>query len=324
MSVGIIGAGSWGTAVAQLVASRGQTAWLYAEDPAIVAEINERHTNERRLPGVTLDERVQATHELGQVATAARLLVLAVPSPRVAEVVCALGDVTDGRHLLVHAIGAPADLPGGGKLVADLVRQETSMKRIGVLAGPALAGDLAERRPCAVVCASHFDEVIAATRASLETPGVLRVYGSPDLAGVEISSALSGAMTIAIGLADGLGLGGGPRAVLVCRALAEGTRLSVAAGARERTFAGLAGLGNLLARAGSDLSRDYRLGLELARGHGERRETEGARAAAAAVKLGRRLNVRTPILDAVVGIVHEGLSVKEAATRLAGSGAEGE
>jgi len=321
--VGIIGAGAWGTAAAQLVASRGAPVWLFSDDAAVAEEINTQHTNERRLPGVALAPSLHASTNLGEVTGKARLLVLAVASTRVGEVVRALGDVTDGRHLLVHAIGAPADVPGGARRVADLVRQETSIKRIGVLAGPALARDLADRRPCAVVCASHFDEVIATSRSALETPGVLRVYGSSDLLGVEFSSGLSGAMTIAIGLSDGLGLGAGTRAVLICRAVAEATRLSTAAGARERTFAGLAGLGNLLVRVGSDRSTDYHLGTELARGK-KPRETEGARAAAASRIVARRLNVRTPILDAVCAVVHEGVPVAQAAAKLGETSAEGE
>jgi glycerol-3-phosphate dehydrogenase (NAD(P)+) len=134
---------------------------------------------------------------------------------------------------------------------------------------------------------------------------------------VELASALAGAFAIAAGLADGLGVGPGPRALLVVRAVAEGTRLSVAAGAKERTFGGLAGLGNLLSRAASEHSDDYRLGTEVARG-GERsrRETEGSRAAASAQKTARRLGVRTPILDAVCAVVNENIPPKQAAARL--------
>jgi glycerol-3-phosphate dehydrogenase (NAD(P)+) len=175
------------------------------------------------------------------------------------------------------------------------------------------------------VAASSFDEVVAKVRQELEVPGVLRVYGSQDLIGVELASALSGAMTIAMGLADGLDIGPGPRAVLLTRVIAEGTRLAVAAGARERTFIGLAGLGNLLVRAASDRSDDYRLGLELARGETlSRRETEGARAAAGSLKVAHRLNVRIPILEAVSAVVFDGVPAPRAAVRLLETAAEEE
>jgi glycerol-3-phosphate dehydrogenase (NAD(P)+) len=324
-SIGIIGAGAFGTALASLVASRGTAVALFAEDPATAEEINTRHTNERRLPGVTLHAGLRATAELGEVAAAARLLILAVASPRVLEVVSALGEVTDGRHLLVHAIGAPIDV---GKTVSDLIRTETSIKRIGVLAGPALARDLAERQPCAVVVGSPFDEVISETRAALEVAGALRVYGSRDLVGIELSSAISGAMTIGFGLADGMTVGAGPRAVLMTRAVAEGTRVTVAAGAKERTFAGLAGLGNLLVRSAptaTDRSDDYRLGLEVARGDAlTRKETEGSRAAVQGARLADRVGVRARLLGAVAAVVHGGVPVIQAAARLAEGAADEE
>lgn len=324
-AVGIIGAGAFGTALASLVAGKGTEVHLFAEDPATAEEIAAQRTNERRLPGFRIDPGVRVSADLGVVTGASRLLILAVASPRVAEVVRALGDVTTGRHLLVHAIGAPIDV---GKTVSDLVRAETSIKRVGVLAGPALARDLAERQPCAVVVASPFDEVIAQARAALDVPARLRVYGSHDLVGVETASALSGALTIAVGLADGLGVGSGPRAVLMCRGVAEATRVAVASGAKERTFGGLAGLGNLLVRTAvtsGDRSDDYRLGVEIARGEPlSRKETEGSRAAVQGVKLAEKLGVRARILGAVAAVVHGGVPISEAAGRLADGVAEEE
>ena len=153
--------------------------------PRLAKEINERHTHERRLPGLTIPTGVTATTELAEVARAARLLVLVMPSTRVTAAVRALGDVVDGRHLVVHASGA---LPEGRR-VSQLVREETCVLRIGVLAGPALARDLAAGRPSAVVVASPFAEVVNTARALVATP-LLRVYGSQDLVGVELASAL--------------------------------------------------------------------------------------------------------------------------------------
>jgi glycerol-3-phosphate dehydrogenase (NAD(P)+) len=145
----------------------------------------------------------------------------------------------------------------------------------------------------------------------------LRIYGSHDLVGVELASAISGAMTIGFGMADGLAVGAGPRAVLMCRAVAEGTRVIVAAGGKERTFAGLAGLGNLLVRSTSERSDDYRLGLEMARGEPlSRKETEGSRAALQGKKLADKLAVRARLLGAVAAVTYGGVPVAEAATRL--------
>src|SRR3990167_5770848 len=129
--------------------------------------------------------------------------------------------------------------------------------KIGALAGPALPGALAIGEFSSMVVASPFDEVVAETRRLLNAPPVLRVYGSKDLSGVELASALSGAYIVALGLADGLGMGAGPRAVLITRAIAEASRLGAALGADPRTFSGLAGLGNILVRAGSERSADY-------------------------------------------------------------------
>jgi glycerol-3-phosphate dehydrogenase (NAD(P)+) len=321
-ALGVIGAGAFGTALASVVAGAGATVHLFADDAATAEEINRQRTNERRLPGVAVAPGVRASADLAEVTGAARLLVLAVPSPRVAEVVRALGAVTDGRHLLVHALGAPV---GMMQTASMLIQAETSIRRVGVLAGPALARDLAEHRPCSLVVASLFDEVIQRSRAALAVPGTLHVYGSHDLVGVELASGVSGGLTVALGLADGLGAHPGPRAALVCRAIAEGTRLLVAAGARERTFSGLAGLGNLLVRAASERSDDYRLGLEIARGEPlTRKETEGSRAAVAAVQLADRLNVRVRTLAAVAAVTHGGVPVAQAAARLSEGAAEEE
>jgi glycerol-3-phosphate dehydrogenase (NAD(P)+) len=310
--IGIVGAGAWGTAVGDLVASQGSAALLWSDSAEIAKEINEKHTNERHLPGAALAPVLRATADLAELAGAAQLLLLAVSSPRVEATVRALGEVVNGRHVIVHAIGAQTVT---GR-VSELLRRETPVKRVGVVAGPAMAKDLVARRPCGIVVASPFDGVTTMVRHALEAP-TLRVYRSSDLAGVELASALTGAFTVAFGLADAIGMGTGPRAVLLCRALAEATRLGVASGARERTFAGLAGLGNLVVRASSESSDDYQLGFKLGRGEPPvRRETEGTRAAQALVPLARTLGVRVPILEGLTAVVTGAVTVREMVTRL--------
>lgn len=319
--IGIVGAGEWGTALADVVARRGNAAILWSDSAEIAKEITERHTNERHVPGMTLAPSVRATTDLGELAAAAQLLLLAVSSPRVEATVRALGDVVSGRHIVVHAIGAETHT---GR-VSEIVRRETPVKRIGVVAGPALAKDLRAGRPCGIVAASPFEGVTAMVRQALEAPPTLRVYRSSDLTGVELASALTGAFTVAFGLADGIGLGTGPRAVLLCRALAEATRLGVASGGRERTFVGLAGLGNLVVRASSEASDDYQLGFKLGKGETPaRRETEGTRAAQSLLVRARALGVRAPILEGLTAVVTGGVSVRDTVAHLMESQAEEE
>jgi glycerol-3-phosphate dehydrogenase (NAD(P)+) len=191
--------------------------------------------------------------------------------------------------------------------------------KVGVVAGPALPADLAEGNYSSMVVASAFDEVVAEARRLLNTPPVLRLYGSKDLAGVELASALSGAYTVALGLCDGLGMGAGVRAVLITRACAEAARLVAAAGGQGKTFAGLSGLGNLLVRA-SDRSDDYTLGKRLADGAiADAGRTEGTRAALAGAQLAKQLKTRMPVLSGVAAVLAGKAEVREVATLIGDS-----
>jgi glycerol-3-phosphate dehydrogenase (NAD(P)+) len=239
--------------------------------------------------------------------------VLAVASTDVRDRARELGDVIDGSHIVVHAIGALATPTN--ERVSEVMAQGLPTLKIGVLAGPALPPDLIEGQFASMVIASTFDEVVAEGRRLLNAPPGLRVYASKDLVGVELASALAGAYTVALGLADGLGMGAGPRAVLITRAVAEASRLGAAAGAEAKTFAGLAGLGNLLVRASGDRSLDYLLGKRLADGivTADNARTEGARAALAGVELAGSLRTRMPVLQGVAAILSGKLEPKDAA-----------
>ena len=317
--VGIVGAGRFGTALAQVVASAGRPVLLWSRAEEVVAGINEAHENPR-LSGVPLAPEVRATGDVEELARAARFLVVAVASTEVRARARALGEVIDGRHLVVHAIGALAS-PGDVR-VSEVLREETPAMRVGALAGPALWRDLAAGRFASMVVASRFDEVTAEARRLLGVPPVLRLYRGGDLIGVELASALSGAYTVAMGMSDALGVGPGPRAVLVTRALAEASRLGQAAGAEPRTFTGLAGLGSLLVRSSvesGEHSRDYRLGRQLGRGEAvtEAGYTEGVRAILTGMRLAERLGVRTPLLAGLAAVVRGRLSPREAAMAMA-------
>lgn len=321
-TVGIVGAGAFGTALGSVLARAGRRVILWSRDAGVVEAIR---TTRRcpRLPAALLPEPLEATTDPRRLASTARFVVLAVTSTNVRDRSRALGDVIDGSHIVVHAVGALAQ--PSNERVSQVMEQGLPTLKIGAIAGPALPDDLAEHHYSSIVIASAFDEVVSEGRRLLNTPPVFRVYGSNDLIGVELASALSGAYTIALGMSDGLGVGPGSRAVLITRALAELSRLGVAAGAEARTFAGLAGLGNLLVRA-SDRSADYLLGRRLAGGveppQGFR--TEGARAALAGIDLAGKLGVRMPVLEGVAAVLTGRLEPKAVATLIGDTVAEAE
>jgi glycerol-3-phosphate dehydrogenase (NAD(P)+) len=321
-TIGIVGAGAFGTALGSVLARAGRRVVLLSRDAAIVDAI--RATRRcPRLPAAPLPEPLEATADPAQLARAARFIVLAVTSTNVRDRARELGNVLDGSHIVVHAVGA-LDAHANER-VSQVLEHGLPTLKLGALAGPALPADLAESHYSSLVVASAFDEVVAECRRLINAPPVLRVYGSRDLIGVELASALSGAYTVALGLCDGLGVGAGPRAVLVTRAVAEASRLGVAAGAEARTFAGLAGLGNLLVRA-SDRSADYQLGRKLADGviTAVTASTEGARAALAGLELAGKLKVRMPVLQGVAAVVSGRLEPKDVANLIGDSVAESE
>ncbi len=315
-AVGIVGAGKFGTALASVLARAGRHVILWSRDAAVVDAIaRTRHCP--RLPAAVLPPPLEPTTDVRRLANEARFLVLAVTSSDVRERARDLGNHLDGSHIVVHAIGALA--APNNERVSEVMLQGLPTLKVGALAGPALPDDLAEGKFASMVVASAFAEVIAETRRFINAPPALRVYGSKDLAGVELASALAGAYTVALGLCDGLGMGDGPRAVLVTRAVAEASRLGVAAGAEARTFAGLSGLGNLLVRA-SERSADYALGKKLAEGKrpdGER--AEGARAAIAGNELAVSLRVRMPVLAGIAGILSGKIDSRDAAALIGDS-----
>ena len=311
-AIGIVGAGQFGSSLASVLGRAGRRVIIWSRDHAVVESINAKRRSPR-MPAATLPECVSATADPRALATEARFIVLATTSSIVRERARELGDVLDGSHIVVHAIGALAH--PGNERVSEVMVQGLPTLKVGVMAGPALPADLAEGEFSSMVIASVFDEVVAEGRRLMNAPPGMRVYGSKDLVGVELASALSGAYTIALGLADGLGMGPGPRAVLITRAVAESSRLGVAAGAEARTFAGLAGLGNMLVRASGERSADYVLGRRIADGivTGDNAKTEGARATITGLELAKSLRVRMPLLQGLGAVLTGKLEPRDAA-----------
>jgi glycerol-3-phosphate dehydrogenase (NAD(P)+) len=310
-TVGIVGAGRFGTALASVIARSGRRVVVWSRDAAVVDAIA-RDRRCPRLPDAELPAPLEVTADRRVLAREARLIVLAVASTDIRTRARELGEVIDGSHLVVHAIGALAAPPGDDERCSEVV----------ALAGPVLPLDLASGQFASMVVASRFAEVVSEARRLLNAPPVLRVYGSNDLVGVELAAALAGAYTLALGICDAIGIGVGPRAVLVTRALAEASRLVEAAGGDPRSVGGLAGLGNLLVRTGpGSTARDYALGGRLARGEAptEAEPTEGARAALAGARLARKLGVRMPLLAGIAAVLQGKVSVRDAASLAADS-----
>jgi glycerol-3-phosphate dehydrogenase (NAD(P)+) len=246
-SVAVVGGGAWGIALAAAAARTGSPTLLLS-----------RRAQSGALPaGVTL---ARSEAEVGERA---RLILLAVPSGAAREVARALGDHLDGRHFVVHGVrGLVGDAM---ETIADVVRGETPVRRLGALGGPVLASELAAGLPCVMVCGSRYPEVNRAVRAVFESAS-LRLSTTSDLFGLEWASALVGCLAIAVGYARGVGLGPGPLAALTTRAVEEAATLAAAAGGEERTLLGLAGYGDLLASIAQTERPEVLLGEALAAG----------------------------------------------------------
>lgn len=248
-TVSVIGAGSWGLALATAAATAGSEVTLFSR------------RGETRTP-----DAVKLTRDLGEAARAARLLVLAVPSNVAALVARSLGEYVDGRHLVVHGVrGLAAEADGELVTVANLVRRETPVRRIGALGGPALIDNLVARKPGVLVCGSAYDEVHDAVKAAFGCR-TLRLYATEDLRGLEWASALVGCLALGIGYAQALDVSPGLVAAVITRSVAEASRIASAAGGAEATLLGLAGYGDLLACIAQKGRPEVKVGAALAKG----------------------------------------------------------
>ncbi len=314
-SVGVVGGGSWGTALAQLLADNGQDVLFWMRHAEVAEEINRTRRNRRYLPEAELGAHVEATTDLARVGSECRVILMVVPSHGLRAVARELGDHLDGGHVLIH--GVKGIEPGTFKRMTEILREETCCRKIGVLSGPNLAKEVALKQPSAAVIASRFDEVVQTGRDLLWSSS-FRVYGSSDVVGVEIAGAIKNVMAIAAGLAEGLGFGMNTMALLVTRGLAEIARLGVAEGARLETFQGLAGIGDLMATCFSPLSRNHRVGEHLAAGQtldqivrSMDQVAEGVKTTRTVHEMAGELGVYMPITEGVHRILFESVPPRE-------------
>jgi len=302
----VLGAGAWGTALAAALCTRHRVT-LWARDPARARAIAESRRNARYLPEIALPEPLGVSAEFDSALRDAELLLAATPVAGLRELAQRLSDSNTRAPLVWLCKGFEQ---GTGLLPHQVIAQVLGeQQRCAALSGPSFALEVARGLPCALTLASR-DGGFARSAAALLHGGRLRVYYSADLVGVEVGGAVKNVMALAVGIADGLGLGQNARAALITRGLAEIARLGVAMGATPETLMGLSGAGDLILTATGDLSRNRRVGLELARGRtlneilsGLGHVAEGVRTAAEVVKLAAARGVQMPITETVVEVL---------------------
>lgn len=323
MKIAVVGGGSWGTALANLLALKGYFIDLWVYEPEVAAQINDDHENRYFLPDIPLSQNVRATHRLAECVGQKDLVLLVVPSHVMRTVCRQLAD-----HLLAEAILVSASKGIENetcRTMSGVIREtlpEGSQHRIGVLSGPSFAREVAQQHPTAVTAASTQLEVAALIQRVFATP-YFRVYTNDDVLGVELGGAVKNVVAIASGVIDGLGLGLNTRAALITRGQTEIRRLGVALGANPRTFTGLAGIGDLILTCTGTLSRNYTLGVKIGQGKqlaeilGEMRMVaEGVENSRSVYTLSRKEGVEMPICHEMYQILYHGRSPKDAVYRL--------
>jgi glycerol-3-phosphate dehydrogenase (NAD(P)+) len=305
----VIGAGAWGTALADLLARNGHDVELWSYEPDVAEAVNARHSNPRFLPGAVLAPTLRATTSLGSAVAAADLVLYVTPSHVLRGIVRGTASsVRADATLVVASKGIERDTL---RVMSDVVREEMGGAPVVALSGPSFAAEVAARQPTAIVAACADEASAVRTQQVLSNP-MFRVYTHDDVLGVELGGALKNVMAIATGIAEGLGLGYNPRAALITRGLAEITRLGCAIGARPRTFAGLAGMGDLVFTCTGALSRNRALGAAVGAGSTledalATRDTvaEGVVTTQSAHALAAREGVEMPIVSAVYRVLFE-------------------
>jgi glycerol-3-phosphate dehydrogenase (NAD(P)+) len=312
-AIGVIGAGGWGTALAKLLCDKGDEVTLWCHGEATFREMEAKGENVTYLPGVPLPRQLKITLSLKEMVSEKEVLLFAVPSHLVREVL--QGAVS---HMVPHATlvcGTKGIEEGSlltmGEVLVDLFG-EPKRRHLTFLSGPSFALEVAQGLPAAITLAAYDDEVGSNVQKTLSTQN-FRVYTSQDVIGVQMGGVVKNVIAIAAGISDGLALGDNARAALMTRGLAEMTRLAVRMGADPLTLSGLPGLGDLILTCAGDLSRNRRVGLEIAKGRkvseilaGMRMVAEGVRNTRSVRLLAQRLDVEMPIVEQMCQVLYKG------------------
>ncbi len=327
MQVAVIGAGSWGTTVAHLCAQNVPTT-LWARRPEVAAQVRDEHVNSQYLEGFDLTPSLHATASLEEAVSAADVLVMGVPSHGMRD---AAQELAPFLRPWVPVVSLSKGLEQGTRLrMTQVLEAELPGHPCGVLTGPNLAKEILGGDAAATVIAMD-DPVIAEALADVFATDLFRVYTNPDVIGCEVAGALKNVMAIASGMADGLGTGDNTRAAVITRGLSELTRLGCAMGGQQVTFAGLAGMGDLIATCISPQSRNRYVGEQLGRGRTIDEiidemdmVAEGVKTSKVVMELAQEYGVDLPIAEEVYGVVHEGRPASGAYRGLLGRHARSE
>jgi glycerol-3-phosphate dehydrogenase (NAD(P)+) len=318
----VFGSGSWGTTFAMILCEAGTKTTLWGRRAEIVEAIDQRKENPDYLPGITLPASLRATTDPAEALDGADFVVLAVPSQSLRVNLAAWAPHVPPRAVLVSLMKG-IEL-GTTKRMSEVIREVAGVPedRVAVISGPNLAPEIAQRQPAAAVVACTDLDVAERLQEACHVPW-FRPYTNPDVVGVELGGAVKNVIALAVGVAAGMGLGDNARAMLITRGLAEIARLGAALGADQHTFAGLAGMGDLVASCASPLSRNRTFGENLGRGMtlaevtaATKRTAEGVKSCESVLELARKHDVEMPITEVVVGVVHDGLTPSEAAMLL--------
>ena len=320
MRCAVIGAGAWGTALADLLASNGNETIIWAHEPDVARAIEECHENRRFLAGQPLAPALHATTDQGVALDGAELVVYATPSQHLRQI---------ARHGAAHvsrnailAVASKGVEHGTLALMTDVIATEVKARAVVGISGPSFANEVVARHPTAIAAASS-DAAAALVVQEVFASSTFRVYTNDDVIGVELGGALKNVMAIATGIVEGVGLGYNSRAALITRGLHEMTRLGVALGARASTFAGLAGVGDLVLTCTGAHSRNRQLGVEIGKGatleealRGKETVAEGVATTQSAMQLAERHDVDMPIVEMVHRILFDGHAARNAVPEL--------
>ncbi len=320
MNIGILGAGSWGIALTELLACNGHKVKVWSIDAEEISMLKEYREHKTKLPGIIINSTVEFSTEIEAVIEDANILVMVVPSPFIRSTAKMAAPYVKEDQIIVNVSKGIEE--STLMTLTDVIKDVIPTATVAVLSGPSHAEEVGKAMPTTVVCAAEEEKTALLIQDTFMTD-YFRVYTSPDIIGIELGGALKNVIALAAGMADGLGCGDNTKAALITRGIAEITRLGVAMGGKPETFGGLSGIGDLIVTCASVHSRNRRAGVLIGQGktYAEAMDevkmvVEGVYSAKAALMLSKKYNIEMPIVEIINKVLFEDLSARDAMTTL--------